>query len=169
MPTLALQSKCASWRSDCRTDPRRRQARQPAGRRRGRASTNASRRWISRAPAAPRESASRTASKFRVDGNPAALVDLSAVGAQVRVATVLKPNQRVRIAMGDGKAAVKCAGVMAWAAFEMPKGLPTRYRAGIDLGATSEGHGVETLREETQERRKLAFVISASPQPRRRH
>jgi len=80
-----------------------------------------------------------------VDGNAAALVDLSAVGAQVVSPTVLKPNQRVRIAMGDGKAQVKCAGVIAWAAFEMPKGLPTRYRAGIDLGVTSEGHGVETF------------------------
>jgi hypothetical protein len=80
-----------------------------------------------------------------VDGNPAALVDLSAVGAQVVSPTVLKPNQRVRVAMGDGKAQVKCGGVIAWAAFEMPKGLPTRYRAGIDLGAISEGSSVETF------------------------
>ena len=80
-----------------------------------------------------------------VDGNPAALVDLSAVGAQVISPTVLKPNQRVRVTMGDGKGQVKCAGVIAWAAFEMPRGLPTRYRAGIDLGAASEGHGVETF------------------------
>ena len=80
-----------------------------------------------------------------VDGNPAALVDLSAVGAQVISPTVLKPNQRVRVTMGDGKGQVKCAGVIAWAAFEMPRGLPTRYRAGIDLGVTSEGHGVETF------------------------
>ena len=38
-----------------------------------------------------------------VDGNPAALIDLSTVGAQVVSATVLKPNQRVRVIMGDGK------------------------------------------------------------------
>ena len=78
-----------------------------------------------------------------VDGNPAALVDLSKVGAQVVSATVLKPNQRVRITLGDGKAAVKCAGSIAWAAFEMPKGMPTRYRAGIDWGITPEGANVE--------------------------
>ena len=78
-----------------------------------------------------------------VDGNPAALVDLSAVGAQVVSPTVLKPNQRVRVTMGDGKAAVKCAGAIAWAAFEMPKGMPTRYRAGIDWGVTPEGPNVE--------------------------
>lgn len=78
-----------------------------------------------------------------VDGNPAALVDLSTVGAQVVSATILKPNQRVRVIMGDGKNAVKCAGAIAWAAFEMPKGLPTRYRAGIDWGVTPEAANVD--------------------------
>jgi hypothetical protein len=78
-----------------------------------------------------------------VDGNPAALVDLSTVGAQVVSPTVLKPNQRVRIVMGDGKTSVKCAGAVAWAAFEMPKGMPTRYRAGIDWGVTPEAPNVE--------------------------
>ena len=80
-----------------------------------------------------------------VDGNPAALVDLSTVGAQVVSATVLKPNQRVRVIMGDGKSAVKCAGSIAWAAFEMPKGMPTRYRAGIDWGITPEGPNVDAF------------------------
>jgi hypothetical protein len=80
-----------------------------------------------------------------VDGNPAALVDLSTVGAQVVSQTVLKPNQRVRVSMGDGKTAVKCAGSIAWAAFEMPKGMPTRYRAGIDWGITPEGPNVDAF------------------------
>ncbi len=78
-----------------------------------------------------------------VDGNPAALVDLSTVGAQVVSPTVLKPNQRVRILIGEGKAAVKCSGAVAWAAFEMPKGMPTRYRAGIDFGGSAEVPGVD--------------------------
>ena len=77
-----------------------------------------------------------------VDGNPAALVDLSEVGAQVVSPTVLKPNQRVRVMMGDGKSAVKCNGAVAWAAFEMPKGMPTRYRAGIDFGTNADVDGV---------------------------
>lgn len=80
-----------------------------------------------------------------VDGNPAALVDLSAVGAQVVSPTILKPNQRVRVVLGDSKNPVKCAGAVAWAAFEMPKGMPTRYRAGIDWGITAEGPNVETF------------------------
>lgn len=70
-----------------------------------------------------------------VDGNPSALVDLSTVGAQVVSASVLKPNQRVRVIMGEGKAAARCNGAIAWASFEMPKGLSPRYRAGIDFQA----------------------------------
>lgn len=77
-----------------------------------------------------------------VDGNPAALIDLSTVGAQVVSPTVLKPNQRVRVIMGDGKTPVRCNGSIAWAAFEMPKGMPTRYRAGIDFGLTADADGV---------------------------
>jgi hypothetical protein len=78
-----------------------------------------------------------------VDGNPATLVDLSTVGAQVVSPTILRPNQRVRVILGEGKTAVKCAGAIAWAAFEMPKGMPTRYRAGIDWGVTPEAAGVD--------------------------
>ena len=85
-----------------------------------------------------------------VDGNPAALVDLSTVGAQVVSPTVLKPNQRVRVTMENGK--VKCAGAVVWAAFEMPKGLPTRYRAGIDWGVTPEAPKVETFAKKNKNR-----------------
>ena len=77
-----------------------------------------------------------------VDGHPAALVDLSTVGAQVVSATVLKPNQRVRVIMGEGNTPLRCNGSIAWAAFEMPKGQPTRYRAGIDFGLTADADGV---------------------------
>jgi hypothetical protein len=75
-----------------------------------------------------------------VDGNPAALVDLSPVGAQVVTNTVLKPNQRVRVTMNNGR--IRCAGAVAWAAFEMPKGAPTRYRAGIDFGTSADANSV---------------------------
>lgn len=67
------------------------------------------------------------------DGNPATLVDLSRVGAQIVSKTVLKPNQRVRLVMGDGPGAVRCNGSVAWASFEMPRGQGTRYRAGVDF------------------------------------
>ena len=58
---------------------------------------------------------------------------------------MLKPNQRVRVTLGEGKGGVKCAGAIVWAAFEMPSGTPTRYRAGIHWGVTSEGPDVETF------------------------
>lgn len=86
-----------------------------------------------------------------VDGNPAALVDLSTVGAQVVSPTILKPNQRVRVVLGDSKSQVKCAGAIAWAAFEMPKGMPTRYRAGIDWGITPEAPGVENFAKKNKQ------------------
>jgi hypothetical protein len=73
-----------------------------------------------------------------VDGNPAALIDLSTVGVQVVSQSVLKPNQRVRVTIGEGKTAIRCSGAIAWAAFEMPKGMPTRYRAGIDFGTSAD-------------------------------
>ncbi len=85
-----------------------------------------------------------------IDGNPAALVDLSKVGAQVVSPTILKPNQRVRVAFGDTKAPVKCAGAIAWAAFEMPKGQPTRYRAGIDFGTTADAPGIDAFAEKNK-------------------
>ena len=80
--------------------------------------------------------------EVNVDGNMAALIDLSTVGAQVVSPTVLKPNQRVRVIIGDTKSPIRCNGSIAWAAFEMPKGQPTRYRAGIDWGLTADAEGV---------------------------
>lgn len=82
-----------------------------------------------------------------IDGNPAVLVDLSTVGAQVVSPTILKPNQRVRVTIGDARAPVKCAGAIAWAAFEMPKGMPTRYRAGIDFGTNADAAGIQGFAE----------------------
>jgi hypothetical protein len=68
-----------------------------------------------------------------VDGNAAALVDVSTVGAQVLCPSVLRPNQRVRMTLTDQKGAIRCNGSIAWASLELPKGLPPRYRAGIDM------------------------------------
>jgi hypothetical protein len=89
-----------------------------------------------------------------VDGNPAALIDLSTVGVQVVSSTVLKPNQRVRVTIGDGKAAIRCSGAIAWAAFEMPKGMPTRYRAGIDFGTTADVDALGTFAKKNKKDEK---------------
>lgn len=66
-----------------------------------------------------------------VDGNQATLVDLSTNGAQVISGTVLKPNQRVRMALTDGQGLVRVNGAVAWASFEILPSQGPRYRAGI--------------------------------------
>jgi hypothetical protein len=71
-----------------------------------------------------------------VDGNAALLIDLSAVGAQVLSPRMLKPNQRIRLTLPEGKTAIRCTGSIAWASFEMPKGQTPRYRAGIEFSGT---------------------------------
>ena len=67
-----------------------------------------------------------------IDGNPAMLVDLSTVGAQVVSGTLLKPNQRVRLSFVEGAKNVRFSAGVAWSAFELPKAGP-RYRAGIEF------------------------------------
>jgi hypothetical protein len=67
-----------------------------------------------------------------IDGNPATLVNISLVGAQVLSSQPLRPNQRVRISLVDEARPIRFNGVVAWAAFEMPKEGP-RYRAGVSF------------------------------------
>ena len=70
---------------------------------------------------------------IEVHGKQAALVDLSAVGAQVVSPGVLKPNQRIAVAVTDEHGGARCSATVAWTKFEMrPTGGPV-YRAGIDF------------------------------------
>jgi hypothetical protein len=68
-----------------------------------------------------------------VDGKTATLIDLSAIGAQVVSATILKPNQRVRMALTDEAGDVRFSAAVAWASFEIPPNTGPRYRAGIEF------------------------------------
>jgi archaeosine-15-forming tRNA-guanine transglycosylase len=80
-----------------------------------------------------------------VDGNAAVLVDLSIGGAQVLSATVLKPNQRVRVTLTDERGTLRINGAIAWATFE----IPPRYRAGIEfLGGDSAAIEAYALRHQ---------------------
>jgi archaeosine-15-forming tRNA-guanine transglycosylase len=74
-----------------------------------------------------------------IDGNAAVLVDLSISGAQVLSATVLKPNQRVRLTLSDARGIVRASGTVAWATFE----IPPRYRAGIEFVGGGESAAIE--------------------------
>ena len=93
------------------------------------------------APAAPLDQrGTRRAPRFRVvedvevlvDGNPATLIDVSVVGAQVVSVSTLRPNQRLRMSLPDSTRPIRFSAGVAWAAFEMPKTGP-RYRAGIEF------------------------------------
>jgi hypothetical protein len=85
----------------------------------------------------------RRAPRFRVkagvelqlDGNPAAVIDLSTVGAQVISPTVLRPNQKVRITIPVDDLMMRFRGAIAWAKFELPKApvKAPQYRAGVEF------------------------------------
>jgi hypothetical protein len=91
-------------------------------------------------PAVLDQKGTRRAQRFKIiegievliDGNPAMLVDLSTVGAQVVSGTLLKPNQRVRLSFTENTKQVRFSAGVAWSAFELPKAGP-RYRAGIEF------------------------------------
>jgi len=68
-----------------------------------------------------------------VDGNRGTLVDLSTHGAQLVTATVLKPNQRVRVSLADEDRPIRCSATVVWASFEIPTGSTPRYRAALDF------------------------------------
>ena len=67
-----------------------------------------------------------------IDGNVATLVDLSVIGAQVVSPTILRPNQRVRMSMGETNRPIRFAASVAWASFELAATGP-RYRAGLEF------------------------------------
>lgn len=64
-----------------------------------------------------------------IDGQPVTLIDLSAVGAQVRSHVVLKPRQRIRLVLPAERGSVKTVAVVAWSTFEI--GPAPTYRAGV--------------------------------------
>jgi hypothetical protein len=76
----------------------------------------------------------RSGVEIQLDGNPAQLVDLSYVGAQVLSGTILRPNQRVRVSVPNDDFVMRFRGAVAWAKFELPQpNEPPRYRAGVEF------------------------------------
>ena len=72
--------------------------------------------------------------EIQLDGNPAGVVDMSVMGAQVLSATILRPNQRVRISVPTDDFVMRFRGAVAWAKFELPRPTePPRYRAGVEF------------------------------------
>jgi hypothetical protein len=72
-----------------------------------------------------------------IEGTPVQLVNMSTLGVQVISATILKPNQRIRLSLSAQPGAPRFRSVVAWAIFELPQGV-ARYRAGIEILDTSD-------------------------------
>jgi len=77
----------------------------------------------------------RSGIELQLDGNPAAIIDLSTVGAQVISPTILRPNQKVRITVPNDDFVLRFRGAIAWAKFELPRPPVTapQYRAGVEF------------------------------------
>jgi hypothetical protein len=77
----------------------------------------------------------RAGVELQLDGNPAAVIDLSTVGAQVISPTVLRPNQKVRITIPVEDLQMRFRGAIAWAKFELPRPpvKSAQYRAGVEF------------------------------------
>ena len=88
----------------------------------------------------------RAGLELQLDGNPAAVIDLSAVGAQVISPTVLRPNQKVRISLPSNDLTLRFRGAIAWAKFELPTtgDKSPRYRAGVEF-TDADAQAIDSL------------------------
>jgi hypothetical protein len=80
----------------------------------------------------------------QVEGALAVVVDLSTYGAQILCPIPLKPQQKIRMVLADDLGMVKFAATVAWAFFEIPKGV-SRYRAGIEFSKDAESKAVDAF------------------------
>ena len=71
---------------------------------------------------------------IHVDGDPATVIDMSRIGAQVLASQVLRPSQHVRVLVGAKPTSVRCSATIAWVQFELNGGNGgSYYRAGLEF------------------------------------
>ncbi len=76
----------------------------------------------------------KTGVELLVDGNPASIIDMSVIGAQVVLSQQLRPYQRVRVVVGRDKDVCRCTAAIAWSRYELPGGTAGgHYRVGIEF------------------------------------
>jgi len=80
----------------------------------------------------------------QVEGALATVVDLSTYGAQILCPIPLKPQQKIRMVLADDLGMVKFAATVAWAFFEIPKGV-SRYRAGVEFSKDAESKAIDAF------------------------
>jgi hypothetical protein len=69
-----------------------------------------------------------------VNGAATALVDVSIGGAQVLALNILRPRQRVRVALQDDNDEIRVRATIAWSIFEQCRRTKeTRFRAGVEF------------------------------------
>jgi hypothetical protein len=67
-----------------------------------------------------------------INGDPGQLIDLSVSGAQVQVATRLRPLKVARLVLPGDDGDVRLQGTVAWA-IAVPSGGAIQYRAGVEF------------------------------------
>ena len=75
----------------------------------------------------------RSALDAVVENGSASLVDLSIHGAQVVSRPVLRPNQKIKIALPDTGEVLRVTAHVAWSTFEKPAVSDAHYRAGLEF------------------------------------
>ena len=69
---------------------------------------------------------------IKVDGDPARVIDMSRIGAQVVLVRALRPYQRVRVALDAADGSIRCVAAIAWCRYELQQDIGGGYyRAGI--------------------------------------
>jgi hypothetical protein len=72
--------------------------------------------------------------KAVVEGGTASLVDISILGAQVVSQPVLRPNQKIKLALPDTSDVLRLTAQVAWSMYQKPKPeMDAYYRAGIEF------------------------------------
>jgi PilZ domain-containing protein len=74
-----------------------------------------------------------------IDGKPVTVADLSTVGACVVSPTVLKPNQKIKMALTDDSGKIPFNADIAWSSFEIPPNSSPRYRVGVNFQDADAG------------------------------
>ena len=74
-----------------------------------------------------------------VESGSASLVDISVLGAQVVSGPVLRPNQKIKLALPDTGEMLHVMAHVAWSTFEKPKLVTdAHYRAGIEFTGAAQ-------------------------------
>ncbi len=74
-----------------------------------------------------------------VENGSASLVDISVLGAQIVSQPMLRPNQKIKLALPDMGETLTVTALVAWSMFEVPQ-LETRahYRAGVEFTGAAQ-------------------------------